>query len=252
MNHFLKFSLRLGDNALILGQRMSEWCGHGPFLEEDIAMANTALDYIGRARMLYSYSALIDVEDQRTEDYYAYCRDEAEFENLQICELPIGDYAFTMARQFLFDCYCKLVYEVLSRADHQSKELSGIASKIVKESAFHLVRSSRWMCRLGKGTDESRKRVNKALSELWGYTDEFFDYDEVDIRMADLGCSPERDELKTSWLNLVVDKLGTAGLEIPRAQWSARGGRKGVHTEHMGRLLAELQVLQRRYPSLSW
>ena len=252
MNSLLKFSLRLGDNALILGQRMSEWCGHGPFLEEDIAMANTALDYIGRARTLYSYAASIDRVRNRTEDYYAYYRDEGEFENLQICELPIGDYAFTMARQFLFDSYCRLIFGFLSGSDDKNRALSGIASKVVKESAFHLTRSSRWMSRLGKGTEESRERIDKALVDLWGYTDEFFDYDEVDREMVALGFCMEKDTLKDAWLNLVRKGLLEAELEIPESHWAAGGGRCGVHTEHMGRLLAEMQVIQRRYPDLSW
>lgn len=252
MNCLLKFSLRLGDNALILGQRMSEWCGHGPFLEEDIALANTALDYIGRARMLYSYAASIDHVRNRTEDYYAYYRDEGEFENLHMCELPIGDYAFTMVRQFLFDCYCRLIFESLSRSNDKNNELSSIASKVVKESAFHLTRSSRWICRLGRGTEESRERINKALVELWGYTEEFFEYDEVDRKMLDLGFCMEKGALKEAWLNLVRNGLLDAELEIPESQWTAQGGRRGVHTEHMGRLLAEMQVIQRRYPDLSW
>ena len=252
MNHLLKYSLRLGDNALILGQRMSEWCGHGPFLEEDIAMANSALDYVGRARLLYSYAATIDPVQGRDEDFYAFCRDEPEFENLQICELPNGDYAFTILRQFLFDHYCVLVYRALSRFDKPSDQLPGLAAKIVKESSFHLARSTKWVQRLGLGTTESNLRMKRALEELWGYTREFFDYDETDRSMVSIGACPEKEKLRSDWSNLVEKLLFDVSLKLPESKWEANGGRQGVHTEHMGRLLAEMQVLQRRYPSLSW
>ena len=231
---------------------MSEWCGHGPFLEEDIAMANAALDYIGRARLLYSYAASIDPVQGRDEDFYAFYRDEADFENLQICELPNGDYAFTILRQFLFDHYCVLVYQTLSRFGQQSDQLTGLAVKIVKESSFHLTRSTKWVRRLGLGTAESHERVTKALEELWGYTREFFDYDDTDLSMVNIGVCPEEKKLRVDWSNMVEKVLLDVGLKLPESKWGANGGRQGMHTEHMGRLLAEMQVLQRRYPLLSW
>ena len=252
MNYLLKYSLRLGDNALILGQRMSEWCGHSPFLEEDIAMSNSALDYIGRARLLYTYAATVDFVPGRNEDFYAFCRDESEFENFQICELPNGDYAFTILRQFFFDHYCVLVYQTLSRLDKQPNELSGLAAKIVKESSFHLARSTKWVRRLALGTNESHQRMNRALEELWGYTREFFNYDDIDQSMVSIGACPEKEELRSDWSKMVEEVLFDVGLKLPEPKWEANGGRQGVHTEHMGRLLAEMQVLQRRYPSLSW
>ena len=151
---------------------------------------------------------------------------------------------------FLVDCYFNSLYGSLSHSEN--KKLASIASKVVKESAFHLRRSRNWICRFGKGTNESRQRVGRALNELWGYTDELFEYDEVDLKMVEYRCCPSESSLRESWSRLVFEGLEAAQLGKPAARWSASGGRKGVHTEHMGRLLAELQVLQRRYPSLSW
>lgn len=246
--HFT-YVLRLGDNALILGQRLSEWCGHSPFLEEDIAMANTALDLIGRARMLYSHAGVLEGRG-RDEDMLAFLRDEREFGNFLMCELPNGDYGFTLVRQFLLDVYHHGLFEALTRSS--DADLAAIAGKAVKEAAYHVRRSSEWVVRLGDGTEESHDRAQTALDELWAYTGELFAGDEVDDAMSASGLACAPADLAPTWRHSVDEVLARAGLRVPADPWQASGGRAGVHTEHMGRLLAEMQVLQRNYPGLRW
>ncbi len=248
-NAHFSYVLRLGDNALIIGQRLSEWCGHSPFLEEDIAMANTALDHVGRARMLLTHAG--DLEGAgRDEDQLAYLRDEREFCNVLLCELPIGDFAFTLMRQYLLDVYHLHLFEALCRS--QDEVLAGIAAKAVKESSYHCRRSAEWVCRLGDGTDESHRRMQSALDELWGYTDEIFAADAVDEAMRAQGIAPPLAELERLWRADVEALLARATLSVPDDNWRASGGREGIHTEHMGVLLAEMQVLQRSHPGLAW
>ena len=241
--------LRLGDNALILGQRLSEWCGHSPFLEEDIAIANTALDHIGRARMLLSHAGEIEGRG-RSEDDLAYLRDEREFRNFLMVELPVGDFAFTLVRQFLLDVYHRELFAMLKGSADET--LAAIASKAVKECAYHVRRSGEWILRLGDGTSESHDRAQSALAELWGYSHELFAGDAVDRAMADAKVVPDLVDVYEPWRREVEATLTEATLQIPRDDWQATGGREGVHTEHMGHLLAELQVLQRTYPELEW
>lgn len=241
--------LRLGDNALILGQRLSEWCGHSPFLEEDIAIANTALDHIGRARMLLSHAGEIEGRG-RSEDDLAYLRDEREFRNFLMVELPVGDFAFTLVRQFLLDVYHRELFAMLKGSADET--LAAIASKAVKECAYHVRRSGEWILRLGDGTSESHDRAQSALDELWGYSHELFAGDAVDRAMADAKVVPDLVDVYEPWRREVEATLTEATLQIPHDDWQATGGREGVHTEHMGHLLAELQVLQRTYPELEW
>lgn len=243
------YVLRLGDNALILGQRLSEWCGHSPFLEEDIAMANIALDHIGRARMLLGYAAELEGAG-RDEDLLAFHRDERDFHNVLMCELPIGDYAFTMVRQYLLDAYHYLLFDALTAST--DTQLAAIAAKSVKESRYHVRRSGDWVCRLGDGTAESHERAQRALDELWGYTPELFADDEVDAAMQQAGVAPAGSELAARWRRDVDALLGAATLAVPDDDWAASGGRDGLHTEHMGRLLAEMQSVQRAHPGLTW
>ncbi|MEE2984582.1 MAG: 1,2-phenylacetyl-CoA epoxidase subunit PaaC [Pseudomonadota bacterium] len=241
--------LRLGDNALILGQRLSEWCGHSPFLEEDIAIANTALDHIGRARMLLSHAGEIEGRG-RSEDDLAYLRDEREFRNFLMVELPVGDFAFTLVRQFLLDVYHRELFAMLKGSADET--LAAIASKAVKECAYHVRRSGEWILRLGDGTSESHDRAQSALDELWGYSHELFAGDAVDRARADAKVVPDLVDVYAPWRREVEATLTEATLQIPHDDWQATGGREGVHTEHMGHLLAELQVLQRTYPELEW
>ena len=243
------YVLRLADNALIVGQRLAEWCGLSPFLEEDIAMANVALDHIGRARMLYTHAG--DLEGKgRDEDTLAFLRDEREFGNFLICELPNGDYAFTLMRQYLLDVYHELVFDALSRS--QDAQLAAIASKAVKEARYHARRSGDWVLRLGDGTDESHRRIQTALNDLWGYTPEFFAADDIDRAMQTAGVGADLEALGTKWHETVERHIAAAGLQPPELDWHAEGGRQGMHTENMGRLLAEMQVLQRNYPGMQW
>jgi ring-1,2-phenylacetyl-CoA epoxidase subunit PaaC len=244
-----RYAIRLGDDALILGHRLSEWSARAPFLEEDVALANVALDFIGRARLYYSYGAELAGGDC-TEDSYAYTRDCRQFENLLLCELPRGDFACTVMRQYLLDAYDTLFLEQLAYSqDHQ---LAAIAAKAGKETAYHVRRSRNWLVRLGDGTDESHRRLQSALASLWGYTPELFECDALEQALIAQGIAADRTMLREPWLHTVRSALAEATLELPSATWSVSGGRAGLHTEHLGYLLAELQFLQRAYPGLQW
>jgi len=244
-----QYATRLGDDALILGHRLSEWCSRGPFLEEDLALTNVALDFIGRARMFYGYAAELAAQEF-TEDDLAYRRDTREFTNALIYELPRGDFAFTMARQFLIDVFnLAFLTQLQTSADPQ---LAAIAGKAVKESRYHLRRSQEWMLRLGLGTDESHERLQKAINELWGYTDELFESDELNAELCAAGVAVDLPALKQAWELKVREALEAARIQIPVDNWQASGGRQGKHTEWLGHLLCELQFVQRAYPGLEW
>ena len=246
--HF-EYVLRLGDNALILGQRLSEWCGHSPFVEEDVALANTALDHVGRARMLLTHAGEIEGEG-RTEDDLAYQRYERAYKNFLITELPIGDFAFTMVRQFLMDAYHYHLYAGLTQSSDET--LAAIAAKAVKESRYHLKRSSQWVCKLGDGTEESHERTQQAIDRIWRFNSELFDLDEVDEAAMSAGVAPDLAEIERNWQASVDNCLAEATLKRPETAPLAASGRAGRHTEHLGYLLAEMQYLQRAYPGLTW
>jgi ring-1,2-phenylacetyl-CoA epoxidase subunit PaaC len=246
--HF-EYVLRLGDNALILGQRLSEWCGHSPFVEEDVAMANTALDHIGRSRMLLTLAGDLEGRGQ-TEDDLAFKRNEREFKNFLLCELPVGDFAFTIVRQVLFDAYHFHLYDELQQSSDST--LAAIAAKAVKESSYHLRHSSQWLIRLGDGTDESHRRAQAALDEQWRFTSEFFDADTVDDIAVAAGIGPDIVKIRQLWYAEVADVLSIATLAQPPDAPLAASGRRGLHTEHMGYLLASMQSVQRAYPGLEW
>jgi ring-1,2-phenylacetyl-CoA epoxidase subunit PaaC len=243
------YAIALGDDALTLGQRLSEWCSNAPFLEEDLALANVALDFIGRARMLYGYAAALE-NAGRSEDDIAFLRDVREFRNLLIHELPRGDFAWSCARQYLVDAFNLSLLQALQ--DSSDRELAAIAEKTVKETRYHLRRSREWMLRLGGGTTESRERLQDALEQLWGYTEELFQMSELESRLLPTGIAVDRTALRPAWDREVDTTLAEAGLARPASDWSVTGGRDGVHTEHLGHLLAELQFLQRAYPGLQW
>jgi len=245
----LNYCIALGDDSLTLGHRLSEWCRNGPFLEEDLALTNVSLDFIGRARLFYSYAA--EVEGQgRSEDDLAYLRDCREYRNFLINELPIGDFAFTMARQLMVDAYDMVFFAGLA----QSKDpmLAAIAAKAIKESRYHLRRSEDWIKRLGDGTEESHERVQNAFNQLWGYAAEMFEMADDEQQLVDAGIAVNRSELKPDWTSTVHSVLKEATLDIPADDWAIGGGREGEHTEHLGFLLAELQFLQRTYPGQQW
>lgn len=245
----LNYCIALGDDSVVLGHRLSEWCRNGPFLEEDLALTNVALDFIGRARMFYSYAAELEGQG-RSEDDIAYLRDSRDYRNLLINELPNGDFAFTLARQFLVDVYDMGFFTELA----QSKDsmLAAIAAKAVKESRYHLRRSEDWIKRLGDGTDESHERVQKAFSQLWGYLPELFEVSDEEQQLVDAGIAVDRNSLEENWTAHVHAVMREATLDVPADDWSIGGGRDGVHTEHLGFLLAEMQVLQRNYPGQQW
>ncbi|MGI9228268.1 MAG: 1,2-phenylacetyl-CoA epoxidase subunit PaaC [Gammaproteobacteria bacterium] len=244
-----EFVLRLGDNALINGQRLSEWCGHGPFLEEDIAMANAALDLIGRARLLLTYAGEIE-GNGRSEDDLAYLRNERDWRNFLLLELPKGDFGFTMARQLLVDCYNYHLYRDL--LDSADETLAGIAAKAVKECEYHLRRSSDWVIRLGNGTAESNRRLQQGMDECRPYADEFFRLDEIDREMQERGIAPGLDQIETAWRGRIDKTLRQAAIGEPQSDHSPDGGRRGLHTEYMGYLLAEMQSVPRAWPGLQW
>jgi ring-1,2-phenylacetyl-CoA epoxidase subunit PaaC len=244
-----RYAVRLGDDALILGHRVSEWTSRAPFLEEDLAMTNVALDYVGRARMFYQYAAEL-TGGETTEDTFAYTRDAREFTNLLLCELPRGDFAHSVVRQFFYDAYALPMLRALKGS--KDERLAAIAGKAEKESVYHLRRGKEWMLRLGDGTEESHARMQTAVDELWGYTHELFETDELDQRLIDEGIAVDCGSLRDEWQDKVTSTLTEATLTIPDEGWSIQGGRTGYHTEHLGFLLAELQFMQRAYPGLQW
>lgn len=251
-NALLEYLLRLGDDRLVLGHRLSEWCGHGPILEEDIALSNVSLDLLGQATMFLRLAGEVEGRG-RDEDALAYCREVVEFRNCQLAELPKGDFAFTIARQFLFDVHAVVLLDALSKSTHA--ELAAIAAKSLKEAKYHVRHSGEWMLKLGDGTDESHRRVQRALDELWRYTGELFAPDDVDRAMQEAGVAPDLAALKRSWESLVRDVLGRATLTVPNDTPrlpNARGGRTGAHTEFLGHMLAEMQIIARSHPGATW
>ncbi len=244
-----QYAIRLGDDALVQGHRLSEWCSRGPFLEEDLALTNVALDFIGRARMFYSYAAEIE-GGEFTEDSYAYQRDCRDFTNLLIHELPRGDFAFSMARQYVMDEFGLAFMQCLENSSDET--LSAIAAKAVKESRYHLRRSRDWMIRLGDGTQESHGRLQKAVDDLWGYTAELFELDELEQGLANDGIAVDTTALKSNWEQAVTAVLSEATIDLPKGDWAVRGGRQGMHTEHLGHMLSDLQFVQRAYPGQEW
>jgi len=244
------YLLRLGDDRLVLGHRLSEWCGHGPILEEDIALANTALDFIGQANLWLGLAGTVDGQG-RDADALAYLRDATAFRNHPLVELPNGDYAFTMLRSFLFDAYDVQLMGALQRSSYG--DVAGIAAKCFKEASYHVRHSGEWVLRFGDGTSESHRRAQEALDELWRWTGTLFTPDDVDRELAAAGIVPDLASLQAGWQAMVGDVLSRATLEVPKVvPLTGRGFRRGEHTEHLGHMLAEMQVLQRQYPGAKW
>ena len=248
-DHLYQYLLRLGDDRLVLGHRLSEWCGHGPILEEDIALANIALDLIGQATLYLKLAGETEGKG-RSEDELAYFRDAIDYRNVQMVELPKGDFAFTTLRQFFFDVFSYHVLEQLQSSKHS--EVSGIAAKGFKEVRYHVRHSSEWVVRLGDGTQESHARAQKALNELWRFTAEMFQADDVDRAMKDEGIGADLDAIKPRWDAVVSDVLDRATLTIPSDPPAMTGGRRGRHTEHLGRMLSEMQIVARSFPGAQW
>jgi ring-1,2-phenylacetyl-CoA epoxidase subunit PaaC len=247
-DHF-EYLLRLGDDRLVLGHRLSEWCGHAPILEEDIALANIALDLIGHANLLLTTAAAVEGKG-RDADALAYLRDGIDYRNTLLVELPKGDFARTIARQFFFSSYALLQSEGLQSSAHT--DVAGIAAKMLKESRYHVRHSGEWVLRLGDGTDESHQRLQAAVNDLWRYTGEMFLSDQLEQRLVASKHAVDSAKLEQPWREQVGDILKRAGITTPEVKWMQRGGREGKHTEHLGIMLAEMQVLQRQHPGASW
>ncbi|MCC6599931.1 MAG: phenylacetate-CoA oxygenase subunit PaaC [Crocinitomicaceae bacterium] len=248
-NSIFRYTLRLADNLLILGQRLGEWCGHGPALEEDIALTNIALDYIGQATYLYKYAAEKEGAG-RDEDQLAFLRDAGEYGNHLIAELPNNDYAFTISRQYLFSAWYRLFLLELSESHDQF--LRGFAEKSLKETTYHLQHSGDWIVRMGDGTEESHTRIQNAIDKIWSYTGELFVPDALDVLAVEQGFGVDVKSLKEKWLSDISEKISEATLRLPQDQWMHGGGKAGIHTEHLGFILADMQFLQRAYPDAKW
>lgn len=243
------YALRRADDALILGHRLSEWCGHAPMLEEDMALANIGLDLIGQARELYTYAGKVEGAGN-DEDRLAYLRDVRQYRNLLLVEQPNGDFARTIIRQFLYSAFADLYWRAMMTSPDAT--LAAIAAKSEKESAYHLRHSSEWVIRLGDGTDESHRRAQVALDDLWAFTGELFHVDDSDRSLIADGVVIDPERLRSAWRATIDDVLKTATLTLPARDWMQKGGRSGHHSEHLGHLLSELQSLQRSFPSATW
>jgi ring-1,2-phenylacetyl-CoA epoxidase subunit PaaC len=243
------YTLRRADDALISGHRLSEWCGHAPALEEDMALANMALDLLGQARELYSYAAKVEGKDN-DEDKLAYLRDVRQYRNLLLVEQPNGDFAHTMVRQFFYAVFADLYWRAMTSS--KDATLAAIAAKSEKESAYHVRHCSEWIVRLGDGTAESHARAQEAIDYLWAYTGEMFDVDDAERGLIDAGIAVDPAKLKAQWLKIVSGVIAEATLTLPSNNWMQQGGRIGHHSEHLGHLLSELQSLQRSFPGAIW
>ena len=248
-NPLFEYLLRLADDRLVLGHRLSEWCGHGPILEEDIALTNIALDLVGHASMLYALAGATEGAG-RDEDALAYFRGETDYRNAQLAELPCGDFAVTTVRQFLFDAYSVPLWSALQRCGHT--KLAAIAAKALKEDTYHLRHSTDWMLKLGDGTAESHQRTQHALDTLWRFTGELFETDEVHAAVARDGIEVDSGALLATWRRTVAAVVAQATLELPPDGAMATGGRRGVHTEHLGHMLSDMQIVARSHPGAQW
>lgn len=244
------YVLHHADTNLILAQRLCEWCGHGPILEQDIALSNIGLDLLGQTRSLYQYaSALLDGE--KTEDQLAFLRSERQFKNLLLSELPNGDFGFTVLRQFFYETYQVLLFTQLQNSSNE--QLAAIAEKSLKESTYHYKWSAEWVIRLGDGTEESKSRIQKSLNEIWTYTGEMFVPNADEKALIEAGLVPDVSTLRDAWMAKVSAVLAEATLVIPEGNvWMQEGGKNGIHSEHLGYILAEMQYLQRQYPGQQW
>jgi ring-1,2-phenylacetyl-CoA epoxidase subunit PaaC len=243
------YILRRADDALILGHRLSEWCGHAPMLEEDMALANMGLDLLGQARELYAYAAQAEGSGH-DEDKFAYLRDVRQYRNLLLVEQPNGNFAHTMVRQFFYAVFIDSYWRAMTHSNDAT--LAAIAAKSQKESAYHVRHSSEWIVRLGDGTAESHARTQTAIDDLWAFTGEMFEADESERALINSGVAVDPATLRPNWLKTVSDIVSEATLALPTGEWMQKGGRSGRHSEHLGHLLSELQSMQRSFPGVAW
>ncbi|MET0869088.1 MAG: 1,2-phenylacetyl-CoA epoxidase subunit PaaC [Pseudorhodoplanes sp.] len=243
------YTLRLADNGLILGHRVSEWVGHAPMLEEDLALGNLALDLIGQARSFYTYAGELEGKG-RDEDALAYLRDAGSYRNVLLAEQPNGDFAQTIVRHFLYSSYAHPFFEALAQSKDET--LAAIAAKAVKEMAYHVRHSAEWTIRLGDGTDESHRRAQFAVKELWPYTGELFEVDQTERALIETGIAIDPADIRARWSKTIDEVFDEAALTRPRDGYMQSGGRDGRHSEHLGFILTELQYLQRSHPGAKW
>lgn len=245
-----KYLLRWGDNALILSQRLSEWCSHAPFIEEDLALTNFALDMTGRAQALLQYAGEVEGLGKDA-DHLAFHRNERQYYNNLLVEVPNGDFGVTMVRQLFFSAFEKLLFAGLQHSS--DAQLAAIAGKTLKEVRYHLEHAANWVIRLGNGTEESHYRVQRAVNDLWMYTGELFEMDEVDVALLPSGIAVDLKALQTDWRGYIETVLESATLHRPAADgYMQTGSRKGIHTEYLGHMLGDMQYLQRAYPDAIW
>lgn len=249
MNNLIQYIYGIADNALILGQRLGELCGHGPNLEVDIAMTNIALDLLGQTRSYYQYAAKLQ-GNEATEDTIAFLRNEREYKNVLLVEQPNTDFAYSITRQFFYDVFHLLLLEELQNSNDAT--LNAIARKSIKEVSYHKRFSSDWIKRLGDGTHESKMRVQNAINDLWTFTDELFHQTDADKAMVEAGTGVDVTKLKDAYYTQITEILDEATLQVPDQRYFQKGGKQGIHSEHMGYLLADLQYMQRTYPNMSW
>jgi ring-1,2-phenylacetyl-CoA epoxidase subunit PaaC len=248
MTSLLIYTLRIADSSLILAQRMAEWCAKGPELEEDIALSNISLDMFGQANGFYEYAAQLD--GSKSADDLAFLRNEREFLNHQVVEIENGHFGKTIVRNFLYDAFKFLFFTKLSES--KDEMLAALSAKSLKEVKYHLRHSTNWLIRLGDGTEESNAKVQESLEKIWQFTAELFEMDEIDTELLNLGIAVDNKALKTQWDKTVNSTLKKAKLKRPEDGYMATGGKKGMHTEYLGFLLAEMQFLQRAYPNAKW
>ena len=244
----LKYTLRIADSSIILGQRLSSWCSKGPTLEEDIALSNLSLDLFGQANSLLEYASELD--GTKSADDFAFKRNEREFYNLQLTEQLNGHFGDTIVRHFFFSVYSFLFYSKLSNSKDET--LAAISTKSLKEIKYHLTHSKSWVIRLGDGTEESNKRIQKSLNDLWQFTGEFFEMDDIDQKMYKEGIGVNNSSLKSEWDKIVNTTLKESNLIRPEDGYMQSGSKNGMHTEHLGHLLSEMQFLPRAYPDAEW
>jgi ring-1,2-phenylacetyl-CoA epoxidase subunit PaaC len=249
MNTLYKYILRIADDSLILGQRQSEMCGHGPILEEDIAQTNIALDLIGQATALYEYAATF-TNGEKSSDDIAFLRFDREYSNLLLVEQPNGDFGQTIVRNWIFDTFRVLFFEELTKS--KDTQLAAIAEKSLKETRYHWKHSSEWLIRLGDGTEESHNRTQDALNRLWKYSDEVFYMDEIEKELIEQGIAVDLNTIRQKFNDKINYVLSESTLTLPTNNWKQSGGRLGKHTEHLGFILAEMQYMQRAYPGIEW
>ncbi len=243
------YLLRLGDDRLVLGHRLSEWCGHGPILEEDIALANISLDLIGQANLLLQLAGKVE-DAGRDQDALAYFREAVDYRNALICELPSGDFAFTIVRQLLVSAHSALQLEALAQGANE--DLAGIAAKALKEARYHVRHAADWVVKLGDGTPESHRRAQEALDHLWRYTGELFERDALEQRLVERRLAVDATRLRDAWRGQVAVVVDRATLTMPNDGFMQTGGRSGHHTEHLGHMLAEMQIVARSFPGVQW